>query len=52
MISLRTLIALACLTALSGCAACLPGQSRLDKGMVAKTASAQLVPGSEDVTTR
>jgi hypothetical protein len=52
MISLRTLIALVCLTALSGCAACLPGQSRLDKGMVANTASAQSVPGSEDVTTR
>jgi hypothetical protein len=51
MISPRTLIALVCLTALSGCA-CLPGQSRLDKGMVANTASAQSVPGSEDVTTR
>ena len=56
MISLRTLIALICLTALSGCSACLPGQSRLDKSMVANTAAAtasgQSVPGSEDVTTR
>jgi hypothetical protein len=52
MISPRTLIALVCLTVLSGCAACLPGQSRLDKGMVAKTASAQSVSGSEDITTR
>jgi hypothetical protein len=41
MISLRTLVALICLTALTGCAACLPGQSKLDQGMAAKTASAQ-----------
>ncbi len=38
MISLRTLIVIACLTALTGCAGCLPGQSRLDKGMVEQTA--------------
>ena len=31
---LRTFITILCLTALTGCAACLPGQSRLDKGMV------------------
>jgi hypothetical protein len=48
----RILIALVCLTALSGCAACLPGKSRLDKDMVANTGSAQTVPGSEDVTSR
>jgi hypothetical protein len=41
MISPRTLIVLICLTALTGCAACLPGQSKLDKEMVADTASAQ-----------
>ena len=41
MISPRILIVLICLTALTGCAACLPGQSKLDKGMVANTASAQ-----------
>jgi hypothetical protein len=41
MISPRTLIALICLTALTGCAACLAGQSKLDKGMVANTASTQ-----------
>jgi len=41
MISPRTLIALICLTALTGCAACLPGQSKLDQGMTAKTAAAQ-----------
>jgi hypothetical protein len=52
MISLRTLVALICLTALSGCAACLPGQSRLDQDMMANTASAQSVPGSENVATR
>lgn len=46
MISPRTLIALVCLTVLSGCSACLPGQSRLDKGMVNQTASAEAVPGS------
>jgi hypothetical protein len=50
MILPRILIAILCLTALSGCAACLPGQSRLDKGMVTNTASAQAVPGSEKVT--
>jgi len=50
MISSRILVTLVCLTVLSGCAACLPGQSRLDKGMVANTASAQSVPGSENVT--
>ncbi|MGE3875219.1 MAG: hypothetical protein AB7F74_19875 [Parvibaculaceae bacterium] len=52
MISPRILIALICLTVLSGCAGCLPGQSRLDKDMAANTASAQAVPGSENVTTR
>jgi hypothetical protein len=56
MVSSRILITLVCLTALSGCANCLPGQSRLDKGMVANTsaatASAQSVPGSEDAATR
>lgn len=52
MFSPRILIALICLTALSGCAACLPGQSRLDKGMVANTETAKPVPGSENVTTR
>jgi hypothetical protein len=52
MISPRTLVALICLTALSGCAACLPGQSRLDQDMMANTASAQSVPGSENVATR
>jgi hypothetical protein len=38
---LRTLVIILGLTALTGCAACLPGQSKLDKGMVANTASAQ-----------
>ncbi len=38
---LRTLIAIICLTALTGCAACLPGQSKLDKGMVDETAASQ-----------
>jgi hypothetical protein len=38
---LRTLVIILSLTALTGCAACLPGQSKLDKGMVANTASAQ-----------
>jgi len=52
MISPRTLIALVCLTVLSGCAACLPGQNRLDRDMVANTSSAQPVPGSENITTR
>jgi hypothetical protein len=52
MISPRILVALLCLTALSGCSACLPGQSRLDKGMVANTAAAEAVPGSNNVTTR
>jgi hypothetical protein len=56
MIAPRTLVALICLTALSGCSACLPGQSRLDQGMVANTAAAtasgQSVPGSEDATQR
>ena len=42
---LRILITIICLTALTGCA-CLPGQSRLDKGMVNQTASAEAVPGS------
>jgi hypothetical protein len=50
MISLRTFFALVCLTVLSGCANCLPGQSRLDQGMIANTtaatASGQSVPGS------
>lgn len=41
MISPRTLIAILCLTVLTGCATCLPGQSKLDNGMVAKTATAQ-----------
>jgi hypothetical protein len=44
MMSPRILLALLCLTLLSGCAACLPGQSKLDEGMVAKTATAQAVP--------
>jgi hypothetical protein len=52
MISPRTLVALICLTVLSGCAACLPGQSRLDQEMMANTASARSVPGSENVTAR
>jgi hypothetical protein len=43
MISLRTLIVIVCLAALQGCAACLPGQSRLDKGMVNDTAAAGVV---------
>jgi hypothetical protein len=51
MISPRILVALLCLTALSGCAACLPGQSKLDKGMVANTAAAQSVPGAEKTVT-
>jgi hypothetical protein len=46
MISPRILLAFLCLTVLSGCAACLPGQSRLDKGMVDQTASAEALPGS------
>jgi hypothetical protein len=36
---LRTLLTILCLTALTGCAACLPGQSRLDKGMVEESAT-------------
>jgi hypothetical protein len=52
MIAPRILIAIVCLTALAGCSACLPGQSRLDQGMVAKTNSAQIVEGSESVTGR
>ena len=36
---LRILITIICLTALTGCAACLPAQSRLDKGMVEETAT-------------
>lgn len=36
---LRTLAIIICLTALTGCAACLPGQSRLDKGMVEESAA-------------
>jgi hypothetical protein len=52
MISSRILVAIICLTALSGCAACLPGQSKLDREMVEQTASAQTVPGSGNVTTR
>jgi hypothetical protein len=52
MIAPRILIAIVCLTALAGCSACLPGQSRLDQGMVAKTNSAQIVEGSENVTGR
>lgn len=47
---LRTFIAIICLTALSGCAACLPGQSKLDQGMVAKTATAKAVPASDIAT--
>jgi hypothetical protein len=39
MISLRTFVIVICLTALTGCAACLPGQSRLDKSMTDQTAA-------------
>jgi hypothetical protein len=48
MIVPRILFAILCLTALSGCAACLPGQSKLDKGMIEQTASAQ----TDNITTR
>jgi hypothetical protein len=36
---LRTITIIICLAALTGCAACLPGQSRLDKGMVEESAA-------------
>ena len=49
MMCSRILIAIACLTVLSGCAACLPG-SKLDEGMVEKTASAQAVPVADAPT--
>lgn len=52
MIAPRILIVVLCLTALAGCSACLPGQSRLDQGMVSKTNSAQAVAGSENLTSR
>jgi hypothetical protein len=52
MFSPRILIAILCLTALSGCAACLPGQSKLDQGMVAKTETAKAVPASESLASR
>jgi hypothetical protein len=52
MISPRVPIALLCLTVLSGCAACLPGQSRLDQGMVAKTGTAQPVAAADSLTSR
>jgi hypothetical protein len=49
---LRALIAIICLTALTGCTACLPGESKLDQGMVAKTASAEAVPVSDSIASR
>ncbi|MGE0242062.1 MAG: hypothetical protein AB7F09_14275 [Parvibaculaceae bacterium] len=52
LVSPRILIALVCLTALSGCAACLPGQSKLDQGMVAKTTAAQAEPAADNLTSR
>lgn len=52
MVSPRLLIAILCLTLLAGCSACLPGQSRLDQGMVAKTSSAQAVQDPENVAIR
>jgi uncharacterized protein YceK len=52
MISPRNLIALICVTVLSGCGACLPGQSKLDQGMVTNTAAAQSVKAADNITSR
>jgi hypothetical protein len=52
MVASRILFAILCLTALSGCAACLPGQTKLDKGMIEQTASARMLSGPGNVTTR